>query len=84
MKVLQPKLLQKAGQIADTNDARRPFQGGDVALKHFEVIQKHRNKPYQSIKKGFMSLFYLKHHHSVDHSSATFNRIAKNHQLGIR
>lgn len=27
-------------EIADTNDARRPFQGGDVALKHFEAIQK--------------------------------------------
>ncbi|MDA0345135.1 MAG: SDR family NAD(P)-dependent oxidoreductase [Proteobacteria bacterium] len=27
-------------EIADTNDARRPFQGGDVALKHFETIQK--------------------------------------------
>lgn len=27
-------------EIANTTDARRPFQGGDIALKHFETIQK--------------------------------------------
>ena len=26
--------------ISDTTDAKRPFQGGDVAMKHFETIQK--------------------------------------------
>ena len=27
-------------QITDTSEARRPFQGGDIAIKHFETIQK--------------------------------------------
>ena len=27
-------------QIIDTSEARRPFQGGDIAIKHFETIQK--------------------------------------------
>ena len=26
--------------ISNTHDAKRPFQGGDVAMKHFETIQK--------------------------------------------
>lgn len=27
-------------QITDTSESRRPFQGGDIAIKHFETIQK--------------------------------------------
>ncbi|GIS27101.1 MAG: hypothetical protein CM15mP127_14740 [Gammaproteobacteria bacterium] len=32
---------QKFGEaISDPNRCKRPFQGGDVAMKHFETIQK--------------------------------------------
>jgi hypothetical protein len=27
-------------EVADTTDAKRPFQGGDVAIKHLETIGK--------------------------------------------
>ena len=30
-------------EVTDTSDAKRPFQGGDVALKHLETIGKSEN-----------------------------------------
>ena len=42
--------------ISDTTDAKRPFQGGDVAMKHFETIQKSevRSTFNLTIKYGYI------------------------------